>query len=67
MEWLTAGEAAEYLKVQPRTLLRWARECKIPAHRLCGGTQRTTWRFTRPELDDMLCSSSAVTADGRQQ
>ena len=27
-EWLTANEAAQYLKVKPRTLLQWARERK---------------------------------------
>ncbi len=64
MEWLTVGEAAHYLKVNPRTVSRCARENKIPAHRLSGGTHRATWRFTRAELDDMLWSSSAVTADG---
>jgi hypothetical protein len=31
-EWLTAIEAAQYLKVKPRTLLQWVRERKIPAH-----------------------------------
>jgi excisionase family DNA binding protein len=35
-EWLTANEAAQYLKVKPRTLLQWVRERKIPAHRLSG-------------------------------
>lgn len=65
MEWLTAGEAAEYLKINPRTLLTWARERKVPAYKL-SGTQRTIWRFLRSELDAMLWSSSAVTADGRQ-
>ena len=51
--------AAEYLKINPRTLLSWAREGKVPAHRLSGGTQRSIWRFLRSELDAMLCSSSA--------
>jgi excisionase family DNA binding protein len=35
-EWLTANEAAQYLKVKPRTLLQWVRERKIPAHWLSG-------------------------------
>jgi excisionase family DNA binding protein len=65
-EWLTATEAAVYLKVQPRTLLLWARQGKIPAHRL-SGVQRCIWRFLKRELDGMLGVSSAVPADGRQQ
>jgi len=64
-EWLTAIEAAQYVKVKPRTLLQWARERKIPAHRL-SGTQRCVWRFTKHELDATLCPSSADSADGRQ-
>jgi len=31
-QWLTATEAAEYLKVKPRTVLKWAKERCIPAH-----------------------------------
>jgi excisionase family DNA binding protein len=64
-DWLTANEAAEYLKVEPRTILRWARERKIPAHPI-GGTKRRIWRFLRTELDAMLGVSSAGPADGRQ-
>jgi excisionase family DNA binding protein len=64
-EWLTSNEAARYLKVKPRTLLQWAREHKVPGYRL-SGIQRCVWRFLRPELDAMLSSSSADSADGRQ-
>lgn len=64
--WLTANEAARYLKVKPRTLLQWARERKVPAHRL-SGIRRCVWRFLMPELDAMLGMSSAVPAEGRQQ
>ena len=66
IEWLTAKEAAAYLKVKPRTLLLWARESKVPSHRL-SGVERCVWRFLRTELDAMLLPSSAVPADGRQQ
>lgn len=65
-EWLTAAEAAAYLKVRARTLAQWAREKKVPAHRL-SGQRRVTWRFLRAELDAMLLPSSAVPAEGRQQ
>jgi excisionase family DNA binding protein len=65
-EWLTASEAANHLKVKPRTLLLWARQGKIPAHRL-SGVRRCVWRFLRTELDAMLGASSADSADRRQQ
>jgi excisionase family DNA binding protein len=65
INWLTAIEAAEYLKVKPRTLLQWVRESKVPAHRL-SGIRRCKWRFLRHELDAMLGLSSAGSADGRQ-
>lgn len=61
-EWLTAREAAAYLKVAHRTLVRWARSGQIPAHRL-SGTGRITWRFLRSELDAMLGASSVGSAD----
>ena len=77
MEWLTAKEAALHLKVRPATLLLWARQGKIPAHRL-SGTRRGVWRFKREELDAALTASqapaviqsamsSADSAEGRQQ
>jgi len=61
-EWLTLNEAAAYLKIAPRTLALWARQKKVPAHRL-SGVQRCIWRFLRPELDAMLGLSSADSAD----
>ena len=62
---LTANEAATYLKINPKTLREWARHGKVPGHRL-SGVERCVWRFLRTELDAILCSSSAVSADGRQ-
>jgi excisionase family DNA binding protein len=59
-EWLTANEAAEYLKVKPRTVLKWAKQRRIPAHAL-SGCKRVTWRFLKSELDNaMLASPSAA-------
>jgi len=49
-QWLTAGEAAHYLKIRTRTLLLWVRRGKVKAHAL-SGTQRHVWRFRREELD----------------
>lgn len=65
-QWLTAKEAAQYLKVKPRTLLLWTRQKKVPAHRL-SGVQRCVYRFLKRELDSMLELSSAEPADGGQQ
>ena len=58
-EWLTAHELANYVKVKPRTILKWAKEGRIPAHPL-SGSQRITWRFLKAEVDGMLTSPSAA-------
>jgi excisionase family DNA binding protein len=64
VEWLTANEAAAYLKVQPRTILKWAKEGRIRAHSL-SGSKRVTWRFLKSELDDaMLKPPSAAESGG---
>lgn len=57
--WLTATEVAVYLKVKPRTVLKWAKEGRIPGHAL-SGLHRITWRFLKSELDGMLASPSAA-------
>lgn len=62
-EWLTAAEAASYLKVKARTVLKWAKEGRIPAHAL-SGSKRITWRFLRSELDAMLALPSAAELGG---
>ena len=56
-DWLTAEEAATYLKVGHRTVCQWAKQGKIPGHPL-SGTLRRTWRFSRRELDAMLYKSA---------
>lgn len=64
-EWLTAQEAASYLKVKPRTLLLWVRQGKSRAYPL-SGIKRRVWRFRKTDLDaallgqsgDVLCSIS---------
>lgn len=62
-QWLTATEAAHYLKVKPRTVLKWAKEGSIPAHAL-SGAKRVTWRFLKSELDAMLALPSAAGLGG---
>jgi excisionase family DNA binding protein len=58
-EWLTATEVSRYLKVKPRTVLKWAKDGRIPAHSL-SGSKRITWRFLRSEVDAMLGLPSAA-------
>jgi excisionase family DNA binding protein len=58
-EWLTPEEAARHLRVKPRTVLKWAKEGRIPAHSL-SGLKRVTWRFLKSELDAMLNVPSAA-------
>jgi len=63
VEWLTSNEAAEYLKINPRTLVEWAHTGKVPGHRL-SGARRYTWRFLQSELVAMLtadmCASKTI-------
>ncbi len=58
--YMTAKEAAEYLKLAERTLVRLAHEGKIPGVKIGG-----QWRFRRALLDeylDTLASETMVTA-----
>ncbi len=63
--WLTAAEAAHYLKVKPRTLLFWVRQGKVKGYAL-SGTKRHVWRFRRAELDAMLVAPSVPCSKGAQ-
>ncbi len=58
-EWLTAAEAATYLRVKVRTLLLWVRQGKIKGYAL-SGTKRRVWRFLRADLDAKLRSPSVL-------
>jgi excisionase family DNA binding protein len=62
-EWLTATEAAQYLRVAHRTILGWAKSGKIPAHRL-SGTRRCTWRFRADELDGAIMAAPSAAKNG---
>lgn len=46
---LTARELANYLRVKPSTVLRWAREKKLPTLRVQGRI-----RFRKSEIDHWL-------------
>ena len=53
--YVDAAAAAKFLGVNRRTVLRWAREGKIPAHP-ASGCRRKTWRFRLSELDEFMRS-----------
>jgi len=46
---LNAEEAAQVLRMDSRTLVRWARMGQVPAHPL-GEGKRRLWRFVETEL-----------------
>ena len=58
-DWMTAEEAAGYLRVKPRTLLLWARQGKVRGYQL-SGTERHVWRFLRIDLDATMMTPSVV-------
>ena len=58
-DWLTASEAAAYLKVKPRSLLLWVRQGKLPAYAL-SGTKRRIWRFRKEDLDSALLACPVI-------
>lgn len=63
-EWLTATEAAQYLKVQPRTVLKWA---KVRTHPRSPSVRLTPRHLEIPkaELDRaMLAPPSAAGLEG---
>jgi excisionase family DNA binding protein len=58
-DWLTASEAAVYLKVKLRSLLLWVRQGKLQAYAL-SGTKRRIWRFRKEDLDAALLASPVI-------
>jgi excisionase family DNA binding protein len=61
--WLTAREAASYLKVEHRTLLLWARTGKVKGYVL-SGTSRRVWRFRAIDLDATLAMPAVLSTTG---
>jgi excisionase family DNA binding protein len=64
--WLTSREAANYLRVEHRTLLTWARQKQVKGYVL-SGTRRITWRFLRSDLDATLTAPTAALTKERFQ
>ena len=58
-KWLTAAEAAQHLKVKPRTLLFWVKQGKVRDYKL-SGTKRHIWRFQRADLYSALFGNPNV-------
>ena len=58
-QWLTTAEAANYLRVKPRSLLLWVRHGRMQAYAL-SGTKRHIWRFRQEDLDSALLSHPVV-------
>jgi excisionase family DNA binding protein len=61
-EWLTAVEAAQYLRVKVRTLLLWVRQGRVKAFAL-SGTKRHVWRFRQADLDALLLESDVLPSE----
>jgi len=57
-EVLTSREAADYLKITEKKILRMARKGQIPAARVAG-----EWRFMRTMIDDWLIAQMKVIPD----
>ena len=65
-EWLTAAEAAQHLRVEPSTILMWARTRHLKGY-ILSGTRRITWRFLRSHLDATLALPTAALNSRRIQ
>jgi excisionase family DNA binding protein len=61
-DWLTANEAAAYLRVKSRTLLLWVRQGKVKGFAL-SGTKRRVWRFRQIDLDALLLESAVLPSE----
>lgn len=64
--WLTADEAAQYLKIKARTLLYWVRQGKIKGYVL-SGSRRRVWRFRQEDLDGYLLGTPPTMLDCETQ
>lgn len=62
VDWLTAKEAASYLKIPTRTLLLWTRQGKVQAFAL-SGTKRRVWRYRRDDLDRLLLNHPVLSSE----
>lgn len=59
VDWLTAKEAASYVKIPTRTLLLWTRQGKVQAFAL-SGTKRRVWRYRRDDFGSVAAEPSCA-------
>ena len=57
--WLTASEAAQYLRIKRRTLLLWVRQGRVKGYALTG-TKRRVWRFLQKDLDAAMMENAVL-------
>jgi excisionase family DNA binding protein len=64
---VSTKQVAQFLGLAPRTVVRMAREGRIPAHPVSGTTRRT-WRFRLSEVSNHFASqlSKPIIAAGVQ-
>lgn len=53
MEFLTRKEAAEFFRVNPRTVERWLRSGKMKGYKL-GKGKTSPWRINKVEINKFL-------------
>jgi excisionase family DNA binding protein len=58
VRYMSAGEAAEYLHVSPKTIARWANERRIPCLVTLGGHRR----FLRDDIETVFRKMSPPAA-----
>jgi len=61
-EIMTAKEVADYLKLHPLTVHRYAREGKIPAFKI-----GTDWRFHKKYIDKWIKEKLAYNVQGKER
>jgi excisionase family DNA binding protein len=62
---VSSQEAARFLNMHPKTVLRMAREGTLPAHPV--GAERKRWLFYLSELDDWLRSQLISSSHPRRE
>jgi excisionase family DNA binding protein len=58
--YVTAEEAAEFLKITPRRVKEMARAGSIPAHPVDPNAERKEWRFLLSELSAYMRANSGT-------
>ncbi|OGX14686.1 MAG: hypothetical protein A2166_06245 [Omnitrophica WOR_2 bacterium RBG_13_41_10] len=61
-EIMTAKEVADYLKLHPLTVHRYARDGKIPAFKI-----GTDWRFHKKYIDKWIKDKLVYNSQGRER